>query len=84
MILKRSSGRSGRWSGISRWVASDSFLKSIPLFAMVLATAILQETASFQSNAPAGTGLEWLTVGSVLLPAVLLVVLVYWGAQETV
>lgn len=51
---------------------------------MVLATAILQETASFQSNAPAGTGLEWLTVGSVLLPAVLLVVLVYWGAQETV
>lgn len=51
---------------------------------MVLAATILQETASFQANAPVGTGLEWLTVGSILLPAVLLVVLVYWGAQETV
>ena len=52
--------------------------------AMMLATVILQESASFQANAPVGTGLEWLTLGSVLVPAVLLVFLVYWGAQETV
>jgi hypothetical protein len=45
---------------------------------------MLQQAATFQANAPAGTGLEWLTVGSVVVPAVLLVVLVYWGAQETV
>ena len=51
---------------------------------MILAASILQKTISFQANAPVGTGLEWLTVGSVLLPAVLLVVLVYWGEQETV
>ena len=51
---------------------------------MVLAAALLQRTAYFQANAPSGTGLEWLTVASILLPAVLLIVLVYWGAQETV
>jgi hypothetical protein len=51
---------------------------------MVLAVTVLQETASFQANAPVGTGLEWLTLGSVVVPAVLLVFLVYWGAQETV
>jgi hypothetical protein len=51
---------------------------------MVLAAAMLQETATFQANAPVGTGLEWLTLGSVLIPGVLLVILVYWGAQETV
>jgi hypothetical protein len=51
---------------------------------MTLATTVLQQSATFQASAPAGTGLEWLTVGSVLVPAVLLVVLVYWGAQETV
>jgi len=51
---------------------------------MTLAATILQASASFQANAPAGTGLEWLTLGSILIPAVLLVFLVYWGAQETV
>lgn len=51
---------------------------------MILATTILQASTSFQANAPAGTGLEWLTIGSVLIPAILLVFLVYWGAQETV
>lgn len=51
---------------------------------MMLAVTLLQNAATFQANAPAGTGLEWLTVGSVLAPAVVLVALVYWGAQETV
>jgi len=51
---------------------------------MILAASILQTSTSFQANAPVGTGLEWLTLGSILIPAVLLVVLVYWGAQETV
>ena len=60
------------------------FGSDLPLHAMMLATVILQESASFQANAPVGTGLEWLTLGSVLVPAVLLVFLVYWGAQETV
>lgn len=51
---------------------------------MVLVATILQQATSFQANAPVGTGLEWLTIGSVLLPAILLVFLVYWGASETV
>ena len=51
---------------------------------MILATTVLQEAATFQANASTGTGLEWLTVGSVVISAVLLVVLVYWGARETV
>ena len=54
------------------------------LTAMVLVATILQQATSFQANAPVGTGLEWLTIGSVLLPAILLVFLVYWGASETV
>ena len=51
---------------------------------MMLAIVILQRSASFQANAPVGTELEWLTLSSILVPAVLLVFLVYWGAQETV
>lgn len=51
---------------------------------MLLATTMLPTGTAFQASAPVGTGLEWLTIGSILIPAVLLVVLVYWGAQETV
>ena len=45
---------------------------------------LLQRTASFQANAPVGTGIEWLTLAALFVPAVLLVGLVYWGAQNTV
>ena len=51
---------------------------------MMLAATVLQASTSFQANAPVGTGLEWMTLGAILVPALLLVVLVYWGAQETV
>lgn len=51
---------------------------------MMLLVALLQRAASFQANAPAGTGIEWLPLAAVLVPAVLLVMLVYWGANETV
>lgn len=51
---------------------------------MGLLATVLQRSAAFQPNAPVGTGLEWLTLGAVLVPAVLLVVLVYLGRQETV
>ena len=51
---------------------------------MVLATALPQNAASFQTNAPVGTGIEWLTLAAIFVPAVLLVGLVYWGAQNTV
>jgi hypothetical protein len=40
---------------------------------------LLQRSAAFAADAPLGTGLEWMTVGAVLLPALLLVVLVYAG-----
>lgn len=45
---------------------------------------MLQAKAAFQANAPVGTGLEWLTIAAVLIPAVFLVALVYWGTQETI
>ena len=51
---------------------------------MMLPIALLQRAASFQADAPVGTGIEWLTLAAIFAPAVLLVVLVYWGAQETV
>ncbi len=51
---------------------------------MMLAATVLQNAVSFQANAPSGTGLEWLTLAAIILPAVLLVALVYWGGQQTV
>jgi ABC-type arginine transport system permease subunit len=51
---------------------------------MMLIPALLQAAASFQADAPQGTGLEWLTIAAIGVPAVVLVALVYWGAQETV
>jgi len=46
--------------------------------------ALLQRAASFQADAPVGIGIEWLTIAAVIVPAVLLVALVYWGSQQTV
>ncbi|WP_198598570.1 hypothetical protein [Salinibacter altiplanensis] len=51
---------------------------------MALAPALLQTAAQFQANAPVGMGIEWLTLAALFVPAVFLVVLVYWGAQTTV
>lgn len=51
---------------------------------MLFALWMAQSSVVFDATAPAGTGLEWLIVGSVLIPAVLLVVLVYVGAESTV
>jgi len=52
---------------------------------MLLATglAVLQRAASFGPDAPLGTGLEWMTVASIVLPALLLILLVYAG-EDTV
>jgi hypothetical protein len=49
---------------------------------LVFRTAMILNPALLQT--PSGTGLEWLTIASVVVPAVVLVALVYWGAQETV
>ena len=45
---------------------------------------VLQRTAEFGPGAPSGTGLEWMALAALLLPALLLIVLVYLGADETV
>jgi hypothetical protein len=46
--------------------------------------AVLQRTAAFVPEAPLGTGLEWMAIAAVLLPALLLVLLVYAGQRNTV
>jgi len=51
---------------------------------LLTALTLLQQSAAVGSDAPLGTGLEWMTVWAVLLPAVLLLVLVYLGNRETV
>lgn len=51
---------------------------------MTLLVMLLQRSAAFQADAPTGTGLEWLTVWALVIPAVLLVLLVYLGARTTV
>lgn len=42
-----------------------------------------QRAAAFGIDAPLGTGLEWMTVAAVVLPALVLVVLVYLGPGKT-
>lgn len=49
---------------------------------MLLLSTLLQRSAAFQPDAPLGTGLEWLTISAVVVPAVLLVVLVYVGRSR--
>lgn len=48
------------------------------------ALVLLQRSAEFAAEAPLGTGLEWMTWSAVLLPAILIIVLVYVGSQNTV
>lgn len=50
---------------------------------MFLLSMLLQRSAAFQSDAPLGTGLEWLTIAAVAVPAVLLVVLVYLSRSQS-
>ena len=42
-----------------------------------------QRIAAFGVDAPLGTGLEWMTVAAVVLPALVLVILVYLGPSNT-
>lgn len=50
---------------------------------LLLTSRLLQRSAQFGSDAPLGTGLEWMTVGSILLPALFLVLLVYLSGSDT-
>jgi hypothetical protein len=49
----------------------------------LLTAVLLQSTSTFTAEAH-GTGLEWMTIASVVVPAVLLVVLIYLGSKSTV
>lgn len=51
---------------------------------LLLLLLLLQRAAAFGSGAPLGTGLEWMTIAAVVLPAALLVALVYLGSETTV
>ena len=42
---------------------------------------LIQQRTAFGIDAPHGTGLEWMTVGAIVVPALLLIVLVYLGQQ---
>jgi hypothetical protein len=46
-------------------------------------SSLLQRSVEFGADAPLGTGLEWMTVWALLLPALLLVLLAYLGRQNT-
>lgn len=54
------------------------------MIGLSLPARLLQRTAAFGADAPLGTGLEWMVVASVLFPALLLIVLVYVGREDTV
>lgn len=51
---------------------------------LALLFPVAQRTALFATEAPSGTGLEWLTVGSLVVPAILLIVLIMLGMRRTV
>lgn len=50
----------------------------------MLLLSLLQRSAAFLPDAPTGTGLEWMTIAAVVVPAVLLVALVWVGRRKTV
>jgi hypothetical protein len=53
-------------------------------FSLALLAAGPAPQSTFVTDAPLGTGLEWMTIASVIVPAVLIVVLTYLGRQQTV
>jgi len=55
---------------------SDTILSSV--------LPMLQRTAAFSAEAPLGTGLEWMTVAAVIVPALVIIALVYLGRDGTV
>jgi len=65
-------------------MAFPSSLHTMTLAALIVLSQLLQRTVRFGADAPLGTSLEWMTIAAVVLPAVLLVVLVYVGQRDTV
>jgi len=63
-------------------IASISTHLSVPMTPVLL--RLTQKTALFGVEAPSGTGLEWMTVAALVVPAILLVVLVYVGQKQTI
>ncbi len=51
---------------------------------MSLLLSVLTLLAAAPADVSPGTGLEWMTVASVLVPTVLIIVLVYLGSKRTV
>lgn len=52
--------------------------------ALTSLVVLLQTTTSTFNTAAQGTGLEWLTIAAVVVPAVLCAVLVYLGTKSTI
>ena len=46
--------------------------------------AQMQRPGAFQAGAPEGTGLEWMPIASIVVPAFVLIGLVWAGSKETV
>jgi hypothetical protein len=51
---------------------------------LVLATSVPQRPGAFLPDAPSGTGLEWMTIMSVVVPALVVIGLVWAGSKQTV
>ncbi len=56
----------------------------MPIAVVSILSLLVQSSADFNVDATLGTGLEWMTVGSVVVPALLLILLVYLSRGETV
>ena len=60
---------------------------TMPSVLFALASLLQQSSSSSSPAQPvssASTGLEWMPIASVVVPAVLLVVLVWWGQRSRV
>jgi len=51
---------------------------------LVFATSVPQRPGAFLPDAPSGTGLEWMTIMSVVVPALVIIGLVWAGSKQTV
>jgi hypothetical protein len=58
-------------------------MTAISLLLTVLA-AVQQRPGAFDAGAPQGTGLEWMPIASIVLPALVVITLVWAGSKQTV
>ena len=65
-------------------ITQSPYIQSLHVSMLLTLLFLTLQAAPFAADAPSGTGLEWMTLSSVVIPALLLAFLVYQGNKQTV